>query len=226
MIKTFLILVILQNLLYSQQIVLVISDNFTTSKAILTCYEENKVIFKPFEVNIGKKGLGWGLGEHRFNQKKNDPIKVEGDKKAPAGIFKLTSTFGYAKKQNHKLKYLHLSKNIICVDDSSSLDYNTIIKMPKIKPKSFETMRRDDKQYELGISVAHNETQTKQAGSCIFLHVQKSENAGTAGCTSMKLNEIKKIANWLDESKNPILIQIPHSSLKEIRELYPTLALP
>ncbi len=97
--------------------------------------------------------------------------------------------------------------------------------MPKLKPNSFETMKRNDKQYELGVVVAHNKNQVKQAGSCIFLHVQKSKDAGTAGCTSMSLQEMKKITSWLDGSKDPILIQIPRSSIKEIKQLFPNLPL-
>lgn len=226
MIKTFLILVILQNFLFSsQQIIFVISKNYTNSKAKLTCYEDGKQIFETINVNIGKNGLGFGLGEVELKEKKQDIVKKEGDKKAPIGIFKLTKTFGYDKKQISKLKYLHLDKNLICVDDSNSQFYNTIIQMPTNKPKSFETMRREDSQYALGVVVAHNAQQKKQAGSCIFLHVQKSIDAPTAGCTSMNLKDMKKIVEWLDGSKNPILIQVPKSSLEEIKKLYPTLPL-
>jgi L,D-peptidoglycan transpeptidase YkuD (ErfK/YbiS/YcfS/YnhG family) len=226
MIKTFLILLFLQNfLLASQQIILVVSSDFNSSKANLTCYEDARVVFKATNINIGKNGLGWGLGEVKLTQKNNEPIKKEGDKKAPAGIFKLTSIFGYKNKQDFALKYIHLSNELICVDDSNSTYYNKIIQMPKTKPKSFEQMRRDDGQYELGIVVAHNTKQIKQAGSCIFLHVQDKKDPSTTGCTSMNLNEIKKIASWLDGSKNPILIQIPSSSLNEIKKLYPNLPL-
>ncbi|WP_373000640.1 L,D-transpeptidase [Sulfurimonas sp.] len=226
MIKTFLILVFLQNsLLSAQQIILVVSDDFNTSRAKLSCYEDDKKVLKTIDVNIGKNGLGWGLGEFKFKQKNSEPLKKEGDKKAPAGIFNLTYTFGYDKNQSFDLKYLYLSNKLICVDDSDSKDYNKIIEMPKIKPKSFERMKRDDKQYELGIVVSHNKDQEREAGSCIFLHVEKSEKASTAGCTSMGLNEMKRIVSWLDGSKNPILIQIPHSSLGEVKELYPNLPL-
>ncbi len=226
MIKTFLILMILQNFLYSsQQIILVVSDNFNSSTAILSCYEDSKRVFKPMQVNLGRNGLGWGLGEIKLLQNNSEPIKIEGDGRAPAGIFKLTSSFGYAKKQNFKIKYQYLSKDLICVDDSSSKLYNRIVKASKSKAKSFEIMRRDDTQYELGVVVEHNKKQKNQAGSCIFLHIQKHKNAPTAGCTSMSLSEMKEIINWLDGSKSPILIQIPRSSLKEIKELYPTLPL-
>jgi hypothetical protein len=39
----------------------------------------------------------------------------------------------------------------------------------------------------------------------------------------MKFDDLKKIANWLDINKNPILIQISKSSSTEILQLYPEL---
>jgi L,D-peptidoglycan transpeptidase YkuD (ErfK/YbiS/YcfS/YnhG family) len=122
-----------------------------------------------------------------------------------------------------KMPSLHLSKNLICVDDSHSSDYNKIISMQKEKPKSFEFMKRDDLQYEFGVVVEHNKDALSQRGSCIFLHVQKEKDSGTAGCTSMQRDALKKIVLWLDKKKNPLLIQIKKSSSKEIREKYPSL---
>ena len=223
MIKTFLILISLQIILYSSgQIILVVSKDFNTSKAYLECYEGDKKVFNTIEVNIGKNGLGWGLGTINFKQMNSDPIKVEGDKKAPAGVFKLTNIFGYKENENYKLPYIKTS-NYICVDDRNSKSYNKIIKMPTEKPKSYELMSRIDHQYELGIVVEHNAKAIKGRGSCIFMHVKKTQDSSTAGCTAMNLDEIKKIASWLDEKKNPILIQIPESSYDYVSELYPQL---
>ncbi len=224
MIKSFLILVILQISLYSgEQVVLVVSKSFHFSKALLDCYEDGKKVFDTIEVNIGENGLGWGLGIVELTKNSSDPLKREGDKKAPAGIFNLTNIFGYEKKKNFKLDYLYASKTLICVDDIDSKQYNTIIQMPVAMPKSFELMRRDDHQYELGIVVAHNSSGTPSRGSCIFLHAERSKGVATSGCTSMRLEQLKKIASWLDKSKKPILIQIPKSSSKEILKLYPSL---
>ncbi|MFT5659496.1 MAG: hypothetical protein ACI9TV_000112 [Sulfurimonas sp.] len=224
MIKSFLILISFSTFLFSsQQIVLVVADDFNTSKAKLECFEDGNIIHKSIDVNIGKKGLGWGLGEIKLSQRKNDPIKVEGDKKAPIGVFKLSKVFGYSKNNNLSIPYIHTSKNLICVDDSNSKKYNKIISMPKEKPKSFEFMKRDDLQYKLGVVVEHNKNAEFKRGSCIFIHVQKKKNAGTAGCTSMKLEKLKKIVTWLDKKKNPILIQIPKSLSNEILKLYPEL---
>ncbi|WP_455757580.1 L,D-transpeptidase family protein [Sulfurimonas sp.] len=224
MIKSFLILISFSIFLYSsQQVILVVSNDFNSSKAKLECFDDGKIVFNAIDVNIGKKGLGWGLGELKLNKKTEDPVKKEGDKKAPIGVFKLSSVYGYSKQNNSHMPYLHANKNLICVDESDSKYYNKIIHMPKIKPKSFEFMKRDDNQYELGVVVEHNKDAISQRGSCIFLHVQKSENAGTAGCTAMKLEDLKKIVSWLDIDKKPILIQIPKSSSKEILKLYPEL---
>ncbi len=223
MIKTFLILINLQILLFSsQQIVLVVANDFNTSTAYLECYEGNKKIFSTIKVNIGKNGLGWGLGEKKLTIKSNEPLKYEGDKKAPIGVFNLTTLFGYSKKHNYNMPYLYTSEKLICVDDSKSNFYNHIIQAHGDE-KSFEYMKRRDNQYQLGIVVEHNKQAKEERGSCIFLHVKKSENSPTAGCTAMKLAEIQKIASWLNKKKNPILIQIPHSLSREILELYPEL---
>jgi len=223
MIKSFLITISFSILLHStQQIILVVSDDFKSPKAKLECYEGSTSICGTIEVNIGKNGLGWGIGEKILHQKNSEPLKYEGDNKAPIGVFKLNNIYGYSKTHDYNMPYLYTSKNLICVDDSSSPFYNQVIEANG-NEKSFENMRRSDHQYELGIIVAHNPNATQKRGSCIFLHVKKEKNAPTAGCTSMNFDEIKKIASWLDKSKKPILIQIPKSSSQEIKKLYPQL---
>jgi L,D-peptidoglycan transpeptidase YkuD (ErfK/YbiS/YcfS/YnhG family) len=215
MIKSFLILIISPIFLCaSQQIILVVADDFNTSRAKLELIE-GKTSFFQTEVNLGKNGLGWGLGEVKLQQKKSEPLKYEGDNKAPAGVFKLTNIFGYDYKSNYKLPYLHTSQNLICVDDSESNFYNQIIEQNGDE-KSFEYMKRHDYQYKYGVTVLHNKNAQKQRGSCIFLHIEKAPHSGTAGCTSMREKDLLKIINWLDKKKNPILIQIPKSSLNEI----------
>ncbi len=222
MIKRFLILIIFPTFVFSaQQIILVVADDFNTSKAKLVFYEDKNIVLRA-DVNLGKNGLGWGIGEIKLTQDKSEPLKYEGDKKAPAGVFKLTSIFGYAHKNDYKLPYLYASKELICVDDSNSDFYNQIINA-KGDEKSFEFMRRNDNQYMYGVTVAHNANGKFKRGSCIFLHIQKDINPTTAGCTSMQEKVLKHIISFLDKDKNPLLIQIPRSSLKEVKRLYPQL---
>lgn len=223
MIKVLLILISFSSWLFSaQQILLVVADNFTTSKASLSAYEGDKLVFKGIDVNLGKNGLGWGLGFQEISHKSDEPIKMEGDKKAPAGIFELGFAFGYAQTLNLKLPYIHADQNLLCVDDIDSPYYNRFVTFNK-DLKSFEHMKREDGQYKYGLVVIHNNAQIKKRGSCIFLHVQKAENAPTVGCTSMKEKDILKILKWLDRDKDPILIQVPKLYLEEVYKLYPEL---
>ena len=223
MIKSFLILLSFSTLLFSsQQILLVVSDDFNTSKARLFCFEDELLIYKNITVNIGKNGLGWGLGLSKIKHQEDEPLKYEGDKKAPAGIFKLTKIFGYKKSVNFKMPYLYTSQNLICVDDSNSKYYNQIISM-KGDEKSFEFMKREDEQYKLGIVVEHNKKALNRRGSCIFIHIEKGVGKGTAGCTSMSYQDIKKVVEWLDSEKEPLLIQVPKKYMPKILELYPSL---
>jgi hypothetical protein len=219
MIKSFLITLSFSTLLFSsQQILLVVADDFNASTATLTCLEGKKVIFKDIKVNLGKNGLGWGIGLKNIPHKTGEPIKHEGDKRSPAGIFALTKNFGNTFYKNIKMPYLYADKNLICVDDINSPFYNQIIEANG-NEKSFEYMRRTDEQYDLGIVVAHNPHAIKYKGSCIFLHVQKSQNHPTVGCTSMKKADLRKIFHWLNKERDPILIQIPKKYLPSIQNI-------
>jgi len=223
MIKSFLITLSFSTLLFaSEQIVLVVADDFNASHAKLACYEGKKQICKGIDVNLGKNGLGWGIGIKNIPHAEDEPIKHEGDKKAPAGIFRLSDAFGYDYKANTKLPYLHTDEKTICVDDSASPFYNQIIEAHGDE-RSFEHMRREDELYKIGIVVAHNPHARAQRGSCIFLHIQRGNNIPTVGCTSMKENDLKKIVAWLNKKKNPILIQIPKKYANEIKKVYPAL---
>ncbi|OHE05205.1 MAG: hypothetical protein A3G74_00545, partial [Sulfurimonas sp. RIFCSPLOWO2_12_FULL_34_6] len=166
MVKSFLILIICQIFVFaSEQIVVVVGKDFSSKKAILNCFEDNKRVFDSIEVNVGEGGFGFGLGHIALQSSSAKPLKYEGDKKAPIGIFTLDAIFGYEKEMNTNMPYLHADKELICVDDSDSVFYNQIIKKPKVLPKSFEEMRRDDVQYELCIVVGHNKEQLKGRGS-------------------------------------------------------------
>jgi len=209
----------------SEQLILIVSDDFNSTHAVLTRYEKQQNTFKQVEekitVNIGRNGLAWGIGESGFTPKPSEPIKREGDGRAPAGIFPISKAFGYAPTTETKMPYIQADQELICVDDSQSKDYNKIIdKNRSDDPKSFEWMRRDDDLYKVGLVVEHNTKAKKGAGSCIFFHIRKSEDAPTAGCSAMKEEDLTTIIRWLDPAKNPKVVQIPSSYCSEAENLY------
>jgi len=210
----------------SEQLIVVIADNFNTPTAQLKCFQKQDARYvqtgETIAVNLGRNGLGWGIGEQKIDHSQEDPIKHEGDGKAPAGIFTLGSVFGYADAQESKMPYLQASADLICIDDSRSKYYNQLIKIRSdIAINSFEWMLRQDRLYEIGLNIHHNTQAIAYRGSCIFLHVEKAPGSATSGCTSMAYDHLEALLSWLDPHAEPLLIQIPSSYCSKIEQHYP-----
>lgn len=168
-----------------------------------------KAVGKSFPVVVGINGLAWS--DDANMKAEAHPHKVEGDGKAPAGIFMLTSAFASG-DQKVNLPFTKLAESTECVDDVKSTHYNKIVDKYKVGNydwKSSEKMLEVGAQYDMGIFVAHNHERIKGKGSCIFLHIWKDAASGTAGCTAMERANIEKIFAWIDDKKNPVLIQLP-----------------
>ncbi len=218
MAKLLTIFLLFFNTLFARQILLVVAEDFNSTTGKLSCIEDGKVVCKEIDVVLGKNGLGWGKGAMQIPHSDDEPVKKEGDGKAPAGIFALTYIFGYDKAPKWlNMPYLHATKELKCIDDTTSPLYNKIIYDAK-RAKSFERMRREDGLYRLGIVVGHNLEREKGAGSCIFLHIWRAKASPTVGCTAMSYENIKQLSSWLDISKNPLLIQIPRKYLPYIEK--------
>ena len=215
----------------SLQCVVVVTDNWSATTGVLRAFERNKSSdrWKPrgagVRVVAGKKGLAWGRGLLAL-QERGEPTKIEGDNKAPAGIFGLRSAFGYASQGSAdwvKLPYLALSKQIEGVDDPRSRYYNQLVdrsKVARVDWRTSEQMLRDDDLYKWGIVVEHNRTAQPGAGSCIFLHVWKGPASPTAGCTAMPEQELVKLLRWLDPSAHPTLVQMPRANYSAVQSKF------
>lgn len=213
----------------TQQVLLVSNHSWSDNQAILQRFEKQQGIWKqvaaPIPVQVGRNGMAWGRGLH--NIKNLSQFKQEGDGKAPAGIFKLASSFGYASValSQQTYPYRTATLNDYYIDDSESKDYNRWVHIapplentPKVYWKSYEKMRRDDARYELGIEVEHNKNPILAgAGSAIFMHVWKDKNTSTAGCTAMSKANMMVILRWLKQDKQPVLVQVPSQALDDLQ---------
>lgn len=200
----------------TQQIILVETEGWNNFKASMTLLEKHENGWNEagrFKAVIGKKGFGIGKGkttqfDHNYIQ------KVEGDGKSPAGIFSLGQLMGYAPETDEYVHwdYRTLTKNDLGIDDPASLFYNQVIDTTEVKAtdfKSFETMLRKDNQYKWLYEINHNRENIPGMGSLIFLHIWKNEKTGTAGCTAISEENFKILRHWLDQKKNPVIIQGP-----------------
>lgn len=182
-----------------------------------------KKVGKSFPIVVGKNGMAWSDDARMMAE--TEPHKREGDGRSPAGIFQLTSAFGSNDKPAFvKLPYTRLAEWTECVDDSKSHHYNTIVDRMQVGIfdwNSSEKMLSVGAPYELGVFVAHNSNPpVAEKGSCIFLHIWKDNQTGTAGCTAMERTNIEGVLSLLDARKNPVLVQMPVSDYERFQKLW------
>ncbi len=220
----------------SRQILLVVTDSWESLQGIAYRYQRFDVESpwaspgQPLAVVVGRSGLGWARGS-QAPRGDDDPIKQEGDGRAPAGVFSLTRAFGYGKegavdREVIKLDYLPSTRDLVCVDDPVSTHYNQIVDRHEITQPDWSTsedMLRQDGLYQWGVIVEHNTEETVPGdGSCIFLHVWRSPSSPTLGCTAFSPDDVVELLSWLDPSLNPRLVQLPlavYASLKDVWRL-------
>jgi L,D-peptidoglycan transpeptidase YkuD (ErfK/YbiS/YcfS/YnhG family) len=215
---------------YSQslQAVVVTTGDWNAAKGEARLFERKnvkskwKTVGETFPVVIGKNGLAWGVGLHELpSDTGRILLKTEGDGKAPAGVFALTSAFGSSEKPEFiKLPYTQLEEFTECVDDVKSSHYNKIVDRMKVGIfdwKSSEKMLAVGEQYDFGVFIAHNSERQAGGGSCIFLHIWKDVDSPTVGCTAMSRENIETVLKFLDAKKNPVLIQLPKDSYTQFQ---------
>ncbi len=182
-----------------------------------------QAVGEPIPAAVGRTGLAWGIGIHP-DPPIQGPAKREGDGKAPAGIYRLSSAFGYAPAAEVgwiRMPYVQSTPSIECVDDSRSRYYNRRVDRDTVAwPdwSSHEEMRRHDVLYEWGVWVDHNSDRPRpMGGSCIFLHVWADPGVATSGCTAMAESDLREVLAWLDPRARPVLVQLPASAYDGLR---------
>ena len=202
----------------STQLIVVTTPDWNATKGVLTVHERKNgtwiAIDDAIPVVVGRTGLAWGNGLSLPLQH-DGPLKKEGDVKAPAGLFALTSLFGYAAPSSSaRMPYITATPTVECVDDVASPHYNTIVDtkdVPKTWTSSENMLRRDD-LYREGVVVAHNSNPPVSGrGSCIFLHLWSGPDSTTAGCTAMSGDDLARLTRWLDADRHPLLLQLTQS---------------
>ncbi|MEP7051700.1 MAG: L,D-transpeptidase family protein [Pseudomonadota bacterium] len=203
----------------SRQLLLVRSAGWAASVGSLQRYHREpnanwQVVGKPLQVNLGKRGMAWGRGLHAAQP---GPVKVEGDNRTPAGVFRLGSLFGYAPERPANAAasypYIHIGVRTVCVEDVHSPRYNEIIDGTPTAP-----MLRADGVFRLGFVIEQNAPDAVAgAGSCVFFHVQRGPAQPTHGCTSAPLTDVQSLAGWLEPEAQPIIVELPEGEYSRLK---------
>jgi zinc D-Ala-D-Ala dipeptidase len=204
-----------------RQLILVTTGSWEDVSATVHLYKRGvrgkaswRRVGKPFPAVVGQRGLGWGIGLHGTGEA-GAPRKREGDRKAPAGVFRLPTVFGVASPAQVsflRLPYQQVTATTVAVDDPGSKYYNRIVDRSAISQpdwSSAESMLQVGDSYRFGVMIEHNQLPFPGYGSCIFLHIWSRDHSGTAGCTAVDLADLRRLLRWIDSKKNPLIVQLP-----------------
>ncbi len=200
------------------QLVVVVTPDWTATTGRLQRFErsDGHSAWRPVSVAVpvvvGRTGLALGAGFDDLDAAA--PHKHEGDGKSPAGVFPLDTVFGFAPRDSAvgtRLPYVQLTSGSDCVDDTSSMHYNTVVErsaVPRVDWASAEHMRTIG-EYRFGVIVGYNAQPPRPGrGSCIFLHIWNGPASHTAGCTAFDAAELARVIAWLDPRSKPVLVQV------------------
>ncbi|MCZ7595988.1 MAG: hypothetical protein M5U16_14665 [Hyphomicrobium sp.] len=153
---------------------------------------------------VGSTGIGWSEDFDHL-ARKDEPIKREGDKRTPAGIFRVAGPFGF---EPSKLKgYVQLSRGkSVCVDDPTSLLYGKIVDKSLAKSVQSSEDMGAVPGLKRGMIVDYPARRGAKGGSCIFLHVWEGDSVGTAGRIALPEARVAVLQQWSGKGFTAIAI--------------------
>ncbi len=169
---------------------------------------------EPCPVMFARGGLAWGRG---LNPPQPGPQKKNGDHRNPAGLFKIGFILGYAPTLPAGAKgwpYHQVTDRDAWIDDpKTGLPYNHLYTLPPGAPFPAwweeEKLHLGDFAYQWMVLIEHNyDHPVPEAGNLIFFHVRRGEHYRTAGCTTMKLEDLERIVTWLEPGSNAMQVEL------------------
>lgn len=214
------------------QVIMGIAKNWSSSDVSLALYEKRgdqwMKATKTWQARLGKNGLAWGYGLHP-QVKSSGPIKVEGDWRAPAGIFKIGGAYGYAAEIKHhpQLPYRQITPKDLWVEDSSSPHYNKHMIIDQLPSSAWQRkaqMRQNDHAHSLKLYIGHNDailggSPIPGRGSAIFFHIwREGGNKATAGCTTMSEKMLNQLIARIDPKRRPVYVLLPEQEYRQLKK--------
>lgn len=204
----------------AKQMVVCLADNSASSEGTLQLFRRDasgqwQSDGGPWPVMFGKGGLAWGRGLHPAQ---DGPQKKTGDHKNPAGLFKIGTVLGYAPTLPSGSKgwpYHRVTDRDAWIDDPklAQYGYNHLYTLPPGAPFppwwEEEKLHLGDAAYQWLVLIEHNyDHPVPDAGNLIFFHVRRGEHYRTAGCTTMKLEDLEHLVKWLEPGSNAMLAEL------------------
>ncbi len=182
------------------RLVLVTTADMDSSQARLQLFERKspaepwRAVSAGEPAMVGKMGLAWGYAFARYKHD-GEPEKFEGDKRTPAGFFKLGPSFGFADAT--RAGYIKVEPGqTVCVEDPASPLYNTITTRAQLAPQTKVDIMADTSLFRNGLFVDYGSDRATRRGSCIFIHVWKTPDTTTSGCVALPEPRVKALQDF------------------------------
>jgi L,D-peptidoglycan transpeptidase YkuD (ErfK/YbiS/YcfS/YnhG family) len=202
------------------QLVISIAPDWESPRGKLVWFERSKdgwrLASAVVPVAYGKNGLAWGRGV--LSDEDAEPRKIEGDLRAPAGVFAIGRVFGYAaalpEGADARLPYHQVTAADAWIEDPKLPNYNRHVVVDLKDPPPWyerERMNLDDPAFRWRVEIRHNaDRPISGAGSAIFFHIRRG-NRLTAGCTTMLEDDLVALIRWLRADAKPHYVLLPRA---------------
>ena len=211
-----------QPLASARRLVLVTASGMTTTAATLQTFERAapnepwRAVSAAEPALIGKKGMAWAHAVRAF-ARAGESIKVDGDKRVPAGFYSIGKSFGTEASQ--RPGFLHIRHGMKCIDDPASSAYNTIVTRADTGWAAHgENMWRVP-EYKSGLLVDYPTHARSRAGSCIFIHVRLPAATGTGGCVALPELRLAALQDFVEPGA--VLAVLPRHALSRFSGCLP-----
>jgi L,D-peptidoglycan transpeptidase YkuD (ErfK/YbiS/YcfS/YnhG family) len=165
---------------------------------------------------IGRNGLAWGYA-FRGLARPGEPLKTEGDKRAPAGFYRIGSSFGFG--ASSRPGHLQIREGTVCVYDAASSAYNTISSRTRVGLNVHgENMWRVP-DYRQGLLVDYPSSRSARGGSCIFIHLWMPNRTGTGGCVALPEPQLTRLQDFAQGGA--VLAVLPRQALDRFKGCLP-----
>ena len=176
----------------------------------------------PIPVNLGRRGLAWGRGLHPAQ---SGLQKREGDGKSPAGAFLLGNIlYGYTDRSPILgWRYRQVTDRDLWIEEPSSPLYNRHLILSAHEPfpadHHFHLMRQADPAHALKLFIRHNAHPDIKpgAGSAIFFHLCRENDAVTTGCTSMEEPAFRNLLKSFLPKDEPVYVLMPRADYSRLK---------
>lgn len=203
----------------ARQLIVSTAESWDSSRGQLQRYArvggQWQPVGAPIQVLFGKNGLAWGVGVS--GQEQHGRQKVEGDQRAPAGVFALGRAFGDAPALPFRSNYPYhqVTAADAWIENSNHPQYNQHVRVDVKNPPPWfkkEQMRQNDAAHKWKLEIKHNAAPAIPGrGSAIFFHIQRGPNKTSAGCTTMPEADLLSIMQWLDYDAHPHYVLLPQA---------------